>query len=246
MYKGVYIFPFSLVGPAPLDYVIPLYSLLIGMSISLSGAPAGVSVFSDEKTVFWREQNAGHYSSAYYVGKNLAAVPRFVLSALHFTSIYMYLASPTFPGFNTMFAIILGNYFGIYGMSAIVSVIVKRENANLMAVVFGIFTSVFCGFGPNLTQAKRWGIIFLWELSCFKWGSEALFSAAIMPYSHVYDIEITRNKYGYTLDRVGFDIGMSFMLGFLFRAIGYLCLLISIRSWSYHLAIISKWWKRRH
>ena len=41
--------------------------MLIGMSISLAGAPAGVNVFTEEKVVFWRERASGHNAFAYFI-----------------------------------------------------------------------------------------------------------------------------------------------------------------------------------
>jgi hypothetical protein len=84
------------------------------------------------------------------------------LSSLHFTAIYQYLAAPTYPSFAQMYAIVFLEFFGVYGMSCIVSALVRRENANLLAVVFSLFTAVLCGFGPTLNNVKEWGIMFIW------------------------------------------------------------------------------------
>lgn len=37
LFKGIYIAPFSILSPAPLYFIIPLYGLLIGFSVALSG-----------------------------------------------------------------------------------------------------------------------------------------------------------------------------------------------------------------
>lgn len=168
LYKGLYVFPYSLVSPSPLSYVVTLYAvfllltkLLIGFSVSLAGAPAGVKVFGEvsttimqEKPVFWRETASGHWSFSYYLGKTLAATPRFTLSSLHFASIYQFLAAPTFPRFGMTYALIFFNFFGIYGQSAFVSTLVRRENSNLVAVIASIFTAVLCGFASYFTPAS--------------------------------------------------------------------------------------------
>jgi hypothetical protein len=147
LYMGIYNLPYSLLSPAPLVFIIPLYGLLIGFSVALSASPAGVRVFSEEKTVYWREASAGHSTSAYYIGKTVTAIPRFMISSLHFVAIYMLLAVPTFPGTGMTYAIIFLNFWCVYGVAALVSCLVRRENANLLAVIFCIFSASLNGFG---------------------------------------------------------------------------------------------------
>lgn len=148
LYTGMYVKPYTLVSPSPVDWLVPLYGLLIGFAVALAGSPAGVKVFGEEKTIFWRETAAGHSPSAYYIGKTIAAIPRIFLSAFHFAAIYQFLALPTFPNFSTVFAIILGTFQGIYGMSAFVSALVSRENGNIASIILAIFAAVFCGKFP--------------------------------------------------------------------------------------------------
>lgn len=238
LYHGIYISPYALISPSPLTFIIPLYALLIGFCVALSGSPAGlycvintgVKIFSEEKPVFWREAAAGHSSSAYYIGKTLSATYRFTLSSLHFAAVYIFLAHPTFPSFAMMYAIIFLTFFGIYGMAAFVSTIVAKQNANLLAVVFGICMSVFCGFGPTLADAKDWGIMFIFEMSFNKWGAEALFSSSLRPYDAVYDIKDTAEANGYTLDREGFDLFMMFVIGVCFRVAAFIGLKLKDRA----------------
>lgn len=222
LYMGVYTAPYSLLSPAPLVFILPLYGLLIGFSVALSASPAGVRVFSEEKSVYWREASAGHSPSAYYVGKTVAAVPRFVVSSLHFVAVYMLLAVPTFPGTGHFYALILLNFWCVYGVAALVSCLVSRGNANLLAVIFCIFSAALNGFGPTLRDASSWGILFLWELSYNKWATQALFSLAVTPYSHVYRVE--DEPYGYSIGNVSVDLVMMFVLGLVFRILAYLAL----------------------
>ena len=67
LYKGVWVFPYSLMSPAPVEWMLPIYSLLIGISVALAAAPAGVNVYGEEKSVFWREASSGHNTLSYYV-----------------------------------------------------------------------------------------------------------------------------------------------------------------------------------
>jgi hypothetical protein len=148
LYQGQYVEPYKLISPGTLEWLVPLYGLLIGFSVALAGSPAGVKVFGEEKVVYWREASAGHSQSAYYLGKTLAALPRIIISSFHFTgmvlvglsrvAINVFFGVPAFPRFPIMFQIVLGMFFGIYGISAFVSTLVNRENGNLLAVIIAI------------------------------------------------------------------------------------------------------------
>lgn len=41
LYAGILISPYALISSAPLEFFLPLFGLLIGISVGLSGAPAG-------------------------------------------------------------------------------------------------------------------------------------------------------------------------------------------------------------
>ncbi|KAJ3047500.1 hypothetical protein HK097_011489 [Rhizophlyctis rosea] len=220
LYKGLYVAPYTLVSPSPNEWLIPLLGLLIGLTVGLAGAPAGVKVFGEEKPVYWREAASGHSRSAYYIGKTISAIYRFTLSALHFSSIYYFIAGPQLP-FAKQFLIIYLQFFGVYGLAAIVSMLVRRENANLLAVVVCLFASVFCGYGPTLGQAKNWGVLFIWEMSFNKWGAEAAFSENVAPYAQVYDTAGSARFQGYTLNQVTKDLLMMLAIGFVHRIIAF-------------------------
>jgi hypothetical protein len=222
LYMGIYNLPYSLLSPAPLIFIIPLYGLLIGFSVALSASPAGVRVFSEEKTIYWREASSGHSTSAYYFGKTLTAIPRFTVSSLHVIVVYMILAVPTFPSTGTMYAIIFLTFWCVYGVAALVSCLVSRQNANLLAVIFCIFSASLNGFGPSITDAQSWGISFIWDLSYARWGTEAMLSYSITPLEHIY--RIGDDPYGYTFGREGLDLGVMFLLGLMFRAGAYVAL----------------------
>ncbi|RKO93382.1 hypothetical protein BDK51DRAFT_26400, partial [Blyttiomyces helicus] len=161
-------------------------------SIALSGAPAGVKVFGEETTIYWREMASGHSRIGYFLGKTLATLYRFTLSAYHFTAIYYFLAVPRMA-FAMQFAIVFLQYFGVYGMAAVISTLVRRENAALLAVVIGMFAAVFCGYGPTVAQAKSSGFFFILAVSFNMWASEAAYSESLTPYAGVYDLSFATN-----------------------------------------------------
>ncbi|TPX57986.1 hypothetical protein CcCBS67573_g09198 [Chytriomyces confervae] len=221
IYWGIYI----LLSPAPLD-LLALYGLLIGIAIALSGAPAGVKVFGEEKPVFWREAASGHSRLAYYLGKTIATVYRLILTSLHFTGLYMLLAKPVLDPYM-QYALVLFQFWGVYGISCIVSVVVRRENASLLAVVIALFAAIFCGYGPSLVQAKKSGYMFLFEMSFNKWAAEANYAASIIVYRNRLDIDLMASIWGYSLSQVNLDLFMCVIIGIVMRVIGFV-LMISL------------------
>ncbi|KAI8838118.1 hypothetical protein BC829DRAFT_447479 [Chytridium lagenaria] len=124
--------------------LVGLYGLLIQIAVAMAGAPAGVKVFGEEKTVYWREASSGHSRGAYFLGKTMSTVYGFTISSLHFSAVYYVFAKPVIT-FNMQYLIILLSFWGIYGLSCIVSMVVRRENAPLLAVVCGLSLPCFAG-----------------------------------------------------------------------------------------------------
>nr|KAJ3411035.1 hypothetical protein HK105_002739 [Polyrhizophydium stewartii] len=120
-------------------------------------------------------------------------------------------------------------FFGVYGMSAVVSMLVPRENASLLGVVVCLFAAVFCGYGPSLTQARNWGVFFIWALSFNMWGCEAQYSSTVQIYAHVYDVNVM-NYFGYTLDRVAVDFVSAFVIGIGWRMIAFVLMILMNRE----------------
>ncbi|KAJ3202526.1 hypothetical protein HDU67_000461 [Dinochytrium kinnereticum] len=228
LFNGIYDGIYVLLSPAYLD-LVSLYGLLLGISIALAGAPAGVKVFGEEKTVFWREAASGHSKMAYYFGKTLATVYRLILTSLHFTAMYMILARPIISVFEH-YALVFLQFWGVYGMSCIVSLIVRRENASLLAVVICLFAAVFCGYGPNLVQAGKWNLLWLFELSFNKWAAEAHYASSLSIYKGIYDIQFSADLFGYSLTQITRDYVFCFILGIASRIIGFLLLILLNRE----------------
>ncbi|KAJ3194623.1 hypothetical protein HDU67_004660, partial [Dinochytrium kinnereticum] len=162
-YLGILINPYVLTSGANFDWFLGLYGMLIGISIALAAGPAGVTVFGEERTVYWREAASGHNKFSYYTGKTISAIYRLSISSLHFTAIYYFLAKPATP-LDLQFVLVLLNFFCVYGVAAVISMVVRREKAPLIAVIVGLFMAVFCGFGLSLTSAAKGGYLFLFNM----------------------------------------------------------------------------------
>ncbi|ORY50039.1 hypothetical protein BCR33DRAFT_781546 [Rhizoclosmatium globosum] len=177
----------------------------------------GVNVFGPEKAVYLREAEAGHSASAYYIGKNLSAIPRILFASAHFFSLYYFLAQPPIA-IGIQFAFIFLNFFGVYGFGMIMSMFISQQNAPLIAVCVGLISEVLCGFGPSLTDATDYGIIFFLNIGLNRWASEAQFW------------EWAKPSYGFEDGNTSKNMLVMLALGFGYRLIAYTLFLVALNS----------------
>ena len=155
LFQGIYYPPFTLLSSA-VDYEsTPQIGLLGAMAIGLAASAPGFWVFGEEKLMYWRETASGHSRSAYYLGKVLATIPRIALSSLHFTVFLGVLATPLIS-FLDMYAANAMYFWCIYGLASVVSMVVKRENGPLLAVLASLVIGVLGGVAPPLSKVKSW------------------------------------------------------------------------------------------
>lgn len=155
LFQGLYNFPFTILSSA-VDYAsTPQIGLLGAMAIGLAASAPGFWVFGEEKLMYWRETASGHSRSAYYVGKLLSTILRIALSSWHFTVFLGVLATPLIS-FQEMYAANLMYFWCIYGLASVVSMVVKREDGPLLAVLASLVIGVLGGVAPPLSKVHKW------------------------------------------------------------------------------------------
>lgn len=112
----------------------------------------------------------------------------------------------------------------MYGLCAFVSMVVKRENATLLSVVFSLFSSVFCGYGPTLSEARRYHLLFVWQASYAMYATEAHFSETLAVYDHVYENSHINDFFGFTLNHTVFDLSMMVVIGTIWRIFAFIAM----------------------
>eukprot|EP01040_Poterioochromonas_malhamensis_P016556 gene16556-18824_t len=137
-YQGVLSAPYTLLSPTPLEGLIGSFFFSVGLALSLASASAGVSVFGEEMHIYVREVAAGHNHLAYFIGTNIAQIPKIFVAGLHFAFIF-HIVNQCLTPFSIFFPISFLLYFAIYGLACIVSMLVSRKNAPLLAVVVSLF-----------------------------------------------------------------------------------------------------------
>lgn len=114
--------------------------------------------------IYWREAAAGHNRYAYYLGKVLSTFIRMTLSCLHFSVFLGVLATPLMS-FSTIFAANLLYFYCIYGFSSCISMMTRREDGPLLAVMGSLILGILGGAAPPLSKVKTWHMAWLWRLS---------------------------------------------------------------------------------
>lgn len=226
LYSGVLAPPYTLLSPSPMETMLPSLGLYVNMAVGIAGSPAAVRTFGEERDVFLREHGAGHSAFAYFAAKNVATMYRLSLAALHFAGVFTLLARPTSP-FHFVLAMTLGIFYGVYGLSMLVSMLVSRENAALMGVIASLIVACMCGFGPNLVQGKEWGIGWVQDLSYSRWANELWVDIETQPYRGLFLVEeVTAAIFGYTLNRSGIDVIAMVAIGTGLRVIAFAALML--------------------
>jgi hypothetical protein len=164
LYTGVLKMPFTGLSPSPLPTILPSIGTYIAIAIGVSGAPAGVQTFNEERQMYFREASAGHSRLAYFLAKNISVLPRIALAGLHFAGLFAVFAHMVTP-FETLYVIVSLMYLCVYGLACAMGMLVARENAPLLAVVIAIVAGTLSGFGPSVVQAKQWNIQYLLYVS---------------------------------------------------------------------------------
>jgi hypothetical protein len=221
LYNGVLQPPYTIISPAPADHIVVSFAFYISMALGVAGAPAAVRTFGEERDVFLREAARGHSALAYFSAKNISALYRMALAALHFAATFTMFAMPAAQFHQVLLASTL-NLFGVYGMGTLVSMLLSRENAALVGVVVALILSCMCGFGPNLNLGRDWGLIIVQDLSYTRWMAEFWIHAETLAYRHLFMVkEVTAAAWGYELDRPVVDAVVMVVLGCALRLLAF-------------------------
>ena len=219
-FRGIYLPPYELLSSS-VDYsTVPQMSLLVALAIGIIASSPGVKIFSEEKLMYAREASAGHNRFAYYLGKVFSTLPRIVLSTLHFTMPFIYLATPRIS-WGAAFTANLLYLYCIYGLASCVSMVTKREDGPLIATMVSLTVAIISGVKPTLHTVGGWHMTWLWRSSPGTWLSEAYFTENVTPFRYLYQIDLAASATGYSLDGFGLDLAVLFLLGTVYRLLAF-------------------------
>ncbi|KAL8934507.1 MAG: hypothetical protein Q9216_005879 [Gyalolechia sp. 2 TL-2023] len=219
-FRGFYRQPYTILSSS-IDYgSVPQMALLVGIAIGLIASSPGVKIFGEEKLVYWREASSGHNRLAYYLGKVLSTFPRMLIANLHFTATFLLLATPriTFP--HAFLANLL-YFYTVYGLASILSMLTKREDGPLLAVMASLIVGVLNGMSPNLAVVRDWHMTWFWRALPGTWLAEAYFGENVGPLGYLYGVEDASQGTGYRLGKFGWDCVVLGVIGSVYRVVAF-------------------------
>lgn len=229
LYIGAIQQPYTLLSPAPDFSSFMQTFFMMGLTIAFCAVPSGVKIFGEEREFYLKNASNGHSSLAYFVAKQVASLYRIFLAAFHYSAAYVLVAKPILP-FYTLLPVITLLYYGVFGVCTLVSVVSKRENAMLFAVILSFLSGSLSGYGPTFAQAGSYGASTFYMLSYNFWSCEALFNETIAKYDTIYDSSIVSKLYGYTTGRTSVDLIITLSIGCGWRVIGFVCFVINVQK----------------
>jgi hypothetical protein len=227
-FQGLFHFPYEVLSSSLNYAAVPQMALLVGLSIGLTASSPGVKIFGEEKLVYWREAAAGHHRLAYHVGKVASTLPRMALANLHFTTVFLLLATPRIP-FPAAFIANLLYFWCIYGLASCISMLTRREDGPLLAVMTSLIAGVLNGLSPSLAQVRVWHMQWLWRASPGTWLAELYFDQNVRPLAYLYHVDHAAGYLGYRLGHFQRDLYMLFVLGLVYRVVAFVLMVLCNR-----------------
>ncbi|KAI5866109.1 hypothetical protein GGS23DRAFT_369953 [Durotheca rogersii] len=228
LFTGIYNEPYDVLSLATDFKSVPELSLLMAIAIGLVSAAPGVRVFSEELLLYRRESEAGHSRAAYYLAKAVSVVPRMAVGCMHFSTLTLLLAVPIIP-WGTAFFANLAYFYCIYGLASCVSMLVRREDAPLLATMISLIVGILSGAAPPLSSVQGWHVEWLWRASPGTWLAELYFGQMVEPLRYLYDVDLTAQILGFRLDGHWRNMLFLFVIGTVYRLIAYAGLLVGNR-----------------
>ncbi|OTB03679.1 hypothetical protein M426DRAFT_60073 [Hypoxylon sp. CI-4A] len=228
LFIGIYNAPYNVLSLATDLKSVPELALLTAIAIGLVAAAPGVRVFSEEMLLYRREAEAGHSRIAYFLAKNISVLPRMVMGCMHFSTLILLLAVPIIP-WGTAFLANLVYFYCIYGLASCVSMIVRREDAPLLATMISLIVGILSGAAPPLASVIEWHVEWLWRASPGTWLAELYFGQLVEPFRYLYDVDLAATQVGFHLDWHWRNMGYLLAIGSIYRVLAYLGLLVGNR-----------------
>ena len=140
----------------------------------------------------------------------------------------MLLATPRIPWLAAFLANLL-YFYCIYGLAAVISMIVRQSDGPLFAVMASLIVGVLSGAAPPLAKVEKWHVSWLWRSSPGVWLAEIYFGQNVSPLRYLYDIEGASRASGFKLDAYWEDVAALVVIGAVYRVLAFGGLIFSAR-----------------
>ncbi|KAF9875361.1 hypothetical protein CkaCkLH20_07181 [Colletotrichum karsti] len=221
LFVGTFKEPYSILSTAVDIKSAPELALLIAIAIGLVAGAPGVKSFSEELLVHRREAEAGHNRLAYFLAKLISVLPRMFFGCLHFSTFVLLLTVPVINWGLAFLANFL-YFYCIYGLANIISMLVPREDAPLVATMISLIVAILSGAAPPLAKAKDWHLEWLWRASPGVWLAEIYFGQLVSPFGHLFDVDTAATHTGFHLNWLWRNMGTLVVIGTVYRILAFL------------------------
>jgi hypothetical protein len=154
---------------------------------------------------------------SYWTAMILYDLIHIVRNVLTFLAWYFVLAAPrgTFGGW---FVLIFALYFAAFGVGYFVSLVTPYDRATTLAVVLAVGLSVTTGLYPELSQVNNWTPLnWFWYISYNRWTAEGYTNLVYYNAPNPDRVAYIVNQFGFTYGRFGLDIGLTILIGIIWR-----------------------------
>eukprot|EP01118_Nematostelium_gracile_P002568 TRINITY_DN12798_c0_g1_i1.p1 TRINITY_DN12798_c0_g1~~TRINITY_DN12798_c0_g1_i1.p1 ORF type:complete len:211 (-),score=31.76 TRINITY_DN12798_c0_g1_i1:19-651(-) len=204
---------------------------LVCLCIGLTAVQSSLVTFGTERVVYFRDASYGLNPLAFFLGKSIAAMPRYILSPMVFLTSYYSLTGPR-ESPVTMYSVLLIAEFTCTGIGYVISLLMSEKNAVVAGVVYTLVAVMFGGNNPTLRDLRNMGPVALIgaSTSWVRWIQEALFINEAETYPLTETITDKIEWMGYDMDNYKMDLGMAIVIGIVVRVVAFVLLVFKDRA----------------
>ena len=132
---------------------LPASNNFTSMAVGFTTIQSSLRLFGNERVVFWREASSGASRMAYFVGKNLADIPRLLLVPAMYLSLFLGISGVHENNSRRYLALLLA-VWATSGLGYVASVLFSKQNAQLGGVSITLICCLLSGFFPTVPESS--------------------------------------------------------------------------------------------
>jgi len=165
---------------------------MISLSLGLVAISASLLTYGGiEQKNFFRESTWGQNTFAYFLAKEIVAVPNLAIAPLLFICIYQLMTAPPLAAVS-FWVLMFGIYFSASGAGHFISVCLDPSKSLIVSVVFVALMSAVSGVQPSLSDLERAFGGFLGGLlpaiSFIRWSAQGFYTHILKTYRDIYQV----------------------------------------------------------
>lgn len=211
------------------SWTLGTYESLSNMVVVAAAVSSGVislSLFSEEKIMFWREYEAGLSVHAYYWSNVINQIPVIFMMTLLFTFGFHVMTKPH-TDFGIVLLILWSVFFCCSAFGILFSILLEYRQALLCTTLTMLYVSGFmAGVSPNYGQMGESSKKFL-TISFARWALEALSMQEYIQWNLTEtELSLYEDNSGWSRTDYGFEVGIIWLMGIIVRLIGWLIIIV--------------------